>query len=227
MELLLIDENTWSRAGALTLLSELESGPVAQAVASEADARFVLKQRAVDIVMLSLGTSVERELQCLSRLCGTVGDAKLCVVGDKNEPGLAWRCIKQGARGFIASSSSATTLVHALHAIHDGGIYVPCEAALQDGRWPTSAVAEPEATHAAARLDAGAPLAFAPGAQLSERQREVLALLVEGAPNKVISRKMCISENTVKTHVSSIFRTLGVSNRTAAVTLFARSATPR
>lgn len=55
-----------------------------------------------------------------------------------------------------------------------------------------------------------------PLAPFSAREREVLALLVEGLPNKLIARRLEISEKTVKTHLTSIFRTIGVTDRTQA-----------
>ncbi|WCB92228.1 Transcriptional regulatory protein LiaR [Baekduia alba] len=55
-----------------------------------------------------------------------------------------------------------------------------------------------------------------PGDGLSAREGEVLALLVEGLPNKLIARRLEISEKTVKTHLTAIFRTLGVTDRTQA-----------
>ena len=55
-----------------------------------------------------------------------------------------------------------------------------------------------------------------PLAALSAREREVLELLVEGLPNKLIARRLEISEKTVKSHLTSIFRALGVTDRTQA-----------
>ncbi len=55
-----------------------------------------------------------------------------------------------------------------------------------------------------------------PLAGLSERERDVLALLVEGLPNKLIARRLEISEKTVKSHLTRIFRELGVTDRTQA-----------
>jgi DNA-binding NarL/FixJ family response regulator len=52
---------------------------------------------------------------------------------------------------------------------------------------------------------------------LSTRQGEVLGLLLKGLPNKLIARKLDISENTTKIHVSAVLRTLGVSTRTQAL----------
>jgi len=51
---------------------------------------------------------------------------------------------------------------------------------------------------------------------LSEREREVLRLVVQGLPNKLIARELSISEKTVKTHLTSVFRTIGVTDRTQA-----------
>ncbi|MEA2385993.1 MAG: hypothetical protein QOJ22_167 [Thermoleophilaceae bacterium] len=65
----------------------------------------------------------------------------------------------------------------------------------------------------AAVAAAGAP---DPLAALSPREREVLALLVEGLPNKLIARRLGISEKTVKTHLTRVFREIGVTDRTQA-----------
>ena len=56
----------------------------------------------------------------------------------------------------------------------------------------------------------------APGALLSDREREVLAMVAEGMPNKLISRELEISEKTVKAHLTSVFRAIGVTDRTQA-----------
>jgi DNA-binding NarL/FixJ family response regulator len=51
---------------------------------------------------------------------------------------------------------------------------------------------------------------------LSEREREVLAMVARGLPNKLIARELGISEKTVKTHLTSVYRTIGVTDRTQA-----------
>ena len=55
-----------------------------------------------------------------------------------------------------------------------------------------------------------------PGFQLSEREREVLALVAEGLPNKLIARRLEISEKTVKAHLTRVYQQIGVSDRTQA-----------
>ena len=55
-----------------------------------------------------------------------------------------------------------------------------------------------------------------PGGSSREREREVLALVGGGLPNKLIARRLEISEKTVKAHLTSVFRALGVNDRTQA-----------
>ena len=68
----------------------------------------------------------------------------------------------------------------------------------------------------AAHTILGARRAAAPAAELSGREREVLVLVAEGLPNKLIARRLDISEKTVKAHLTSVFRQIGVTDRTQA-----------
>jgi DNA-binding NarL/FixJ family response regulator len=68
----------------------------------------------------------------------------------------------------------------------------------------------------AAHTILGARRAAAPAAELSDREREVLLLVAEGLPNKLIARRLDISEKTVKAHLTSVFRQIGVTDRTQA-----------
>jgi DNA-binding NarL/FixJ family response regulator len=68
----------------------------------------------------------------------------------------------------------------------------------------------------AARTILNARTAPDPLSGLSEREREVLALLVEGLPNKLIARRLEIADKTVKSHLTRVFRVIGVTDRTQA-----------
>jgi DNA-binding NarL/FixJ family response regulator len=68
----------------------------------------------------------------------------------------------------------------------------------------------------AAHTILGARRAAAPAAELSDREREVLLLVAEGLSNKLIARRLDISEKTVKAHLTSVFRQIGVTDRTQA-----------
>ena len=90
-----------------------------------------------------------------------------------------------------------------MRLVASGGIYVPVEAL--------------KARDAGEHAPGAAQSKTAADLGLSARQWEVLGLLLKGLPNKLIARKLDISENTTKIHVSAVLRTLGVSSRTQAL----------
>jgi len=122
--------------------------------------------------------------------------------------------LDSGAKGFISKRSSAAVLVCALRLVLTGQVYVPREALqAEPAAKPTP---EPCAVPASTRPATGGDLG------LTQRQMEVLTLLVQGKPSKVISRELGCAEATVKAHIAAIFRALGVSNRTEAGFAFTR-----
>lgn len=96
-------------------------------------------------------------------------------------------------------------MIYALRLVLAGGIYVPYKA-LQNPPKPTEQLSQ--ATDLISRLP--------------ERQRQALRLAVDGKSNKVIARALGIAEGTVKAHLSSVYRTIGVNNRTEAVAAVAK-----
>ena len=107
--------------------------------------------------------------------------------------------LARGAMGFIPDRSPPGVLLNAVRLVLAGQVYLP-----------------PEVLGAS---DAAAPAAASPrreGPSLTPRQLEVLALLVQGIPNKLICRALVMAEGTLKTHVATIYRELGVSNRAQA-----------
>ena len=114
--------------------------------------------------------------------------------------------VRAGAAGYLLKDVEPEQLVRAIRTVHGG------EALLHPAA--TATVMRELADHAepADEADLG----------LTGREREVLALVARGLPNKVIARELGIAEKTVKTHVSSILAKLGVTDRTQAALLAVR-----
>ena len=107
--------------------------------------------------------------------------------------------LARGAMGFIPDRSPPGVLLNAVRLVLAGQVYLP-----------------PEVLRTS---DAPAPVAASPrrdGPSLTPRQLQVLSLLVQGIPNKLICRSLVMAEGTLKTHVATIYRELGVSNRAQA-----------
>jgi DNA-binding NarL/FixJ family response regulator len=114
--------------------------------------------------------------------------------------------LEQGASGFIPKSAPAPVLLSALQLVMAGGIYIPPLI--------LAAVAGSEMFVDRAQRMAGQG---AYPSKLTDRQCQVLELLVQGKVNKLIARDLGISEGTVKIHLASIYEALRVKNRTEAV----------
>lgn len=134
----------------------------------------------------------------------------IVVLSADESPETVLAAIDAGAAGFIPKTARSGVMQQALRTVLAGGVYLP----------PAMLLA-PRAEAAAVALDPAPPDADAVTG-LTPRQTEVLRLLIEGKPNKLICRELELSESTVKTHLASIFRRLGASSRTQAVVAAAR-----
>ncbi len=104
--------------------------------------------------------------------------------------------VRAGAIGYLLKDTQAEDLCRAIHAAAAGQVQLSPEAAarlMREIRTPRS-----------------------PLDDLSEREREVLGLLARGLSNRELAERLCITEKTVKSHVSSLMAKLGVSSRTQA-----------
>ena len=115
---------------------------------------------------------------------------------------MAFEC---NIRGYVTKSAPIDVVNGAIRLVLAGGTYIPPEAAQilgfpqQPAGTPAKAAPDPEALH------------------LSGRQQQVFRLLLQGMPNKVIGSRLSMAEGTVKAHLNSVFRMLGVRTRVEAI----------
>jgi len=186
--------------GPVVEVLEADSVAAAQACLAQPDE--------VHLVVLDTDLPDASGLDGLERLLRARPGVPILVLAAQDDPETARAALDAGARGFISKRSPTPVLTEALRLVLVGGTYVP----------PQALRANPPPRGASA-LAAGLP----PGATslrslgLTPRQTDVLALLVQGKPNKLICRTLNLAEGTVKTHTAAIYRALGVMNRTQAV----------
>jgi DNA-binding NarL/FixJ family response regulator len=211
MKLLIVDDHTLFRSGLVHLLQSLDPQP--EVVESEdlQNAQQMLDTHSdVELVLLDLKLSDAVGVDSLLALRKHAPETPIVVLSGEQDPDVIRRCIDQGAMGFITKTSTHDELLAAIKLIVKGGIYLP-----RDVMTNALYTRLPQERSDVALL-----------ASLSDRQREVLTYLLQGKPNKTISNNMNISQNTVKAHLSGIFRTLGARNRTEAVYFAARAGVP-
>ncbi len=162
----------------------------------------------ISLILLDLALPGVDGFEGLRQLRDEFPGLPVVVLSASEQPETVIRAIDGGAMGFIPKTSSNQVLVNALRLVLSGGIYLP-----------------PEVLRGHDAIAPGAPLPAGTPAQLrnpreiglTDRQSQVLALVVQGKPNKLICRDLDLAEGTVKIHVSAILKALGVANRTQAV----------
>ncbi|MBP2303152.1 response regulator [Azospirillum picis] len=139
-------------------------------------------------------------------------NAKVVVISASEAQTDVREALENGAAGYIPKSSSVKIMLSALDLIFSGGVYVPATV-LREGT-------ETDQRGGGAVMPPSDPQLEQ---LLTQRQREVLDRLREGKSNKQIAHELGLSEGTVKIHMTAIFKSLGVRNRTQAAMAFPQS----
>lgn len=208
MKVLLVDDHALFREG-LRLVLERLGDSFAILEAADCAGAFDVARRHPDLalVLLDLALPDMPGFEALSLLRERYPSVPVVVLSASEDRPSVLEAINRGAMGFIPKSSDSKLLINALRLVLAGGVYVPPSVLTN----PLNACEQAPAT---AMRHKGESLR---GLGLTGRQIEVLGLLVQGMPNKVIARTLGLAEPTVKTHVAACLRALNVSNRTQAV----------
>ncbi|HEY4065456.1 MAG TPA: response regulator transcription factor [Burkholderiaceae bacterium] len=218
MKTLLVDDHTLFREGLALLITQgfpqlqlLQAGDIAQAM------RQLEAHPDIELLLLDLALPDSAGTSGLIHLHGHAPQVTIVVLSADETPETVLAAIDAGAAGFIPKTARSGVMQQALQTVLAGGVYLP-PAVLLDGGL---AIHDERDADVSAAFIAPAPDADAVTG-LTPRQCDVLRLLIEGKPNKLICRELELSESTVKTHLGSIFRRLGASSRTQAVVAAAR-----
>src|SRR5690349_14729629 len=203
IRVMLVDDHTMVRRGLasflkafddLELAGEAESGQAALQLCGEVLPDVIL----MDMVMPDMdGADATRLIR------QQFPQVQVIALTSFKEGDLVKHALEAGAIGYLLKDVSAEELVQAIRAAHAG-----------------RATLSPEAAQA---LVETANQQAVPGLDLTERELEVLALMVEGLNNTQIAGRLTVSSSTIKSHVSNILSKLGVASRTEAVSLALRS----
>ena len=215
MNVLLIDDHALFREGVALLLRPLVAELQVWEAGSLEEGLALLEQRgAPELVLMDLALPGRSGLEGIPLLRQRWPDTPVVALSSSDDKATVLQALDAGAMGFIPKTSSSALLVGALKLIMAKGIYLPPSVFL-GGR----GAGEPEPRPVAEVAVAGAAEAGRRPEELglSGRQAEVLYLILQGKPAKVIARELNLSASTVKAHTSAVLRTLNVTTRTQAV----------
>ncbi|MFG6448128.1 response regulator [Roseateles sp. BYS180W] len=223
MRVLLVDDHPLILAALRSLIQSLESSVEVLGVETADHARQVLaEQAAFDLVLLDLQLGDANGFDVLTELRQKYPDMPVVVISASDRASDVIRAIDQGAMGFVPKRTSNEVLAQALRLVMSGGIYVPPMSLSSEDPPPAYAGASVVARGIASvqALASQSPHQVMPGLeglQLTPRQTDVLARLLQGKSNKAIARDLNVSVETVKDHVAAVLKVLGVNSRTQAV----------
>jgi DNA-binding NarL/FixJ family response regulator len=172
---------------------------VAQAGSLDAARSLLDKDDEFDLILLDLRMPGVQGLSGLIYLRAQYPNIPVVIVTAADDHGLVQKALNLGASGFIPKTSGIDTIISAVNAVLDGGIWAP------EG-YDRAPSPDKEGEDIARRI-----------ATLTAQQIRVLMMLKEGLLNKQIAYELNVSEATIKAHVSAILQKLNVSSRTQAV----------
>jgi DNA-binding NarL/FixJ family response regulator len=218
MKILIADDHRLVIEAVKAKLSELEPG-IEFVLAMSVDELLAGATDDLDLALIDLNMPGADGQAHIDQIRKRHPAVPVIVLSGYEDPAIMRSALECGVLGFIPKAYSPEVMLSAVRLVLAGGVYVPpmMLTALPPGI--VAGVAPQAAAEAPARSGGSNSHQTLEHLRsvLTERQVEVLQLLSQGKPNKLIGRSLGISEGTVKIHLAAIFRALNVRNRTEAV----------
>lgn len=204
IRILIIEDQTLMRQGLKTIL-DLEPGlsVIGEATNGEDGIAEALRLKP-DVILMDVQMPKLGGVEATAQLCQSWPGAKVIILTTFNRDDYVFQAVRAGALGFLLKDALADDLISTIKKVHAGEAFIQPEIA------------------ARALREMMKPAAPAAADALSDREREVLALLALGKSNKDIAEQLFITEGTVKNHVSNILSKLQAENRTHAAEIARR-----
>jgi two-component system, NarL family, response regulator LiaR len=203
IRVMVVDDHTMVRRGLATFLKVFDDLELAGEAASGPAAIQLCAQHQPDVILMDMAMPDMDGATATRLIRKQFPKVQVLALTSFKEEILVQSALQAGAIGYLLKDVSADELADAIRAAHAG-----------------RSTLSPEAAQALVHAASQPP---APGIDLTERERAVLALMVEGLNNTQIAGKLTVSPSTVKSHVSNILSKLSVASRTEAVTLALRN----
>ena len=211
MKILVVDDHVLIRDALRGVLKELKGDADVLEASDCRQAMALIAENADDLglILLDLNLPDRDGFSALSEVRERYPAISVVVLSGQHDRSSVIKALDLGALGFIPKSGQREVMLSALQLVFAGGIYIPPEILTRDALTTPPRDAKPPG--------GGRPPASPSDLGLTERQIDVLALMMQGKSNKAICRVLDLAEPTVKNHVTAILKALKVTNRTEAV----------
>jgi DNA-binding NarL/FixJ family response regulator len=209
MKILVVDDHVLIRDALRSLLKDVKQDAIILEASDSRQAMELVNEHAdLGLILLDLNLPDRDGFSVLADLREAYPAISVVVLSGQQDRNSVVKALDLGALGYIPKSGQREVMLSALQLVFAGGIYIPPEI-LMHGESTLPTAVQPVA--------GGRPLTRPSDLGLTERQLDVLALMMQGKSNKAICRVLDLAEPTVKNHVTAILKALKVTNRTEAV----------
>jgi DNA-binding NarL/FixJ family response regulator len=206
MKALIVDDHALIREALHVVMKQLKREAVIFEASNSFQAMQLVEEHPdISLVLLDINLPDRDGFALLRELRDGYATIAIIILSSSNDPDTVKRAFKLGALGFIPKTTELEVMLNAIQLVLSGGIYVPSEILGSEettSRRPTNKVATCDSLK-----DLG----------LTDRQTEVLALLMQGKSNKAIAKILNMAVPTVKNHITVVLKVLNVTSRTEAV----------
>jgi DNA-binding NarL/FixJ family response regulator len=203
--ILIVDDHALITTAMTALLQSMYPGVEVHCGASAHEARALVAEYgdSADLMILDLGLPDSQGNDLLVEILTDYPALKILVLSGNVDPENIMKTLSAGAAGYVPKSLDANLLKQAVNLVLEGGVFIPSKI-----------LSQAETQGMAPQLPARNPTSTV---RLTNRQCQVLQLLSKGDSIKEICRELELSEGTVKTHVTAIYRAFNARNRTEAL----------
>ena len=205
----IVDDNASHSAGIRQLLEIDGTTKVVGIAHNGQDALQKIDATGVDIILMDMNMPGLDGVSTIEQINTKYPHIRILALTGYDDPDLVYRAMQAGARGYVLKTMITSQLQGAINEVVQGKIYLPINLATKFfGEFHLRKTGDQPQND---------PQRQAILNYLTNREKEVLALLTEGYTYKNVADRLVISETTVKTHVNNIFQKLQVNDRTQAV----------
>ncbi len=194
IRVLIADDHPALREGLSALLERQADLQVVAMAADGQEAIALVRTHQPDVILMDLRMPRLEGADAVAAICGEWPEARIIILTTYDGDEDIYRALRAGAKGYLLKDAPCEELFTAIRQVHRGQKYIMSQVAQKlTDRFQSS--------------------------ELTDRELEVLQLLVQGNTNRDISETLCVAEGTVKFHVRNILDKLGAGDRTQAVTI--------
>jgi DNA-binding NarL/FixJ family response regulator len=194
IHILIADDHPIVRQGLLAVLVSRNGMKVIGEATNGTEAVDLARKLNPDVILMDLAMAETSGVEATAQILRENPKARVLILTSFGTDELAGQAIRAGAMGFLLKESQPEDLLHAIHSVFKGQFTIPQNV--------VQALYKSESHSSEAKI------------LLTEREEEVLSLVTDGLSNRQIALQLNIGENTVRTHVGSLLRKIGLSNRT-------------